>query len=362
MLSRRRLPVPVLAAAFLFINSFANVACRSSSSSPSGTQAAASSPSTPAWVTFQDPLEKAFTAEVPQGWTVRGGLFRMGFSDERPMIDLTSPDGQTNIRVGDVSIPTYAVPTPLHPTEGQIDDLGSQAQLVFANYRTGPQFAVLYAHVRFYQTCKNPTADTSDVNFSMPDYIPNANSGTQTSTGRIAYSCGSGQKVAFAAVRTTLTSTIWGAPTLGSFIAPPAQLTLARAVLLHCAQTFKFSPDWLNYQKQMDAYALQYQQARQQNRMAQLAQQVQQFDAQMQAMRSQVSAFERHENAEQAQFQGFDNAINGVTPTVDPMTGESRNVWTGPQSGYWTNGVGDVVNSATAPAGGGWHQLQVTSP
>ncbi len=151
-------------------------------------------------------------------------------------------------------------------------------------------------------------------------------------------------------------------PTLASFITTPGQLALARSILLHCAQTFRLNPDWINYQKQMDAYALQYQQARQQNRMAQLAQQIQQFDAQMQAMRSQVSAFESHQNAEVGQFQSFDNAINGVTPTVDPLTGESRNVWTGPQSGYWTNGVGDVVNSATAPSGGGWHQLQVTSP
>jgi hypothetical protein len=359
MIVRSRLPVLTA----LLVACFANVACRSSSPA-TATQATAVTAAAPTWVSFQDPAEKAFTAEVPKGWAVRGGLFRMGYSDERPMIDLTSPDGQTNIRLGDVAIPAYTLPTPLHPTQGSIDDLGAQAQLVIASYRTGPEFAVLYAHVRFYKTCQNPTADTSDVNFSIPDYIPDAGTGTQSSTGRIAYTCGSGasQRIAFAAVRTTLTNAIWTAPTLGSFIAPPAQLALARAVLLHAAQSFRLSPDWLNYQKQMDAYALQYQQARQQQRMAQLAQQVQQFEAQMQAMRNQVSAFESQQAAQAAQVQGFDNALVGVTPTIDPLTGQSQNVWTGPQSGYWADGTGDVVNSATAPAGGGWHQLTVTGP
>jgi len=48
-------------------------------------------------VKFEDPFEQAFTVEVPQGWTVRGGLFRLGYSDYRPMIDLVSPDGSINI-------------------------------------------------------------------------------------------------------------------------------------------------------------------------------------------------------------------------------------------------------------------------
>src|SRR3974377_1340440 len=52
---------------------------------------------TQSWTTFQDPFERAFTVEVPQGWAVRGGLFRLGITDERPMVDLTSPDGRINV-------------------------------------------------------------------------------------------------------------------------------------------------------------------------------------------------------------------------------------------------------------------------
>lgn len=36
------------------------------------------------WVKFQDPLEHAFSADVPQGWTAKGGLFRLGYSTPAP--------------------------------------------------------------------------------------------------------------------------------------------------------------------------------------------------------------------------------------------------------------------------------------
>lgn len=39
--------------------------------------------SSPAWVKFQDPFEHAFTVDVPKGWTAKGGLFRLGYSDAR---------------------------------------------------------------------------------------------------------------------------------------------------------------------------------------------------------------------------------------------------------------------------------------
>lgn len=313
------------------------------------------------WTTFEDPFEKAFTAEVPKGWTVRGGLFRMGFSDERPMIDLTSPDGGIHVRLGDLAIPVYAEPNAYHPRQGEVYDLGDQAQLIVARYRPGPEFAVMYSHVRFYQDCHDVAGDAANLDFTVPDYIPAEGTPTQTSTGHIAYRCGGGQRIAYAFVRTSSTGGIWSVPTIGSFLSPPNQVALAQAVLEHCARTFKFSPAWMQQQKQMDAYALQYQRARQQQRLQQLAQQVQQFEAKMQAMRDQVSAFERRQNAQAAQVEGFTQALRGVTPTIDPFTGEAKEVWTGPKLNYWTNGAGAVVNSTNAPAAG-WQQMQVTGP
>jgi hypothetical protein len=323
----------------------------------------AGSGATPAvtWTQFQDPFESAFTVKVPQGWSVHGGLFRMGFSDERPMLDLTSPDGAVNVRLGDVAIPNYTLPNPNHIREGEIYDLGAQAQLVVARFRSGPEFAVSYAHVRFYEACPDAAADAANIDFTVPDYIPSEGTPTQTSTGQIAYRCAGGQKIAYAFARTSEQGAIWSVPTLGSFLAPVARVLQARAVLAQCAQTFHLNPAWIEQQKQMDAYALQYQRARQQERLRELGQQIQQFEAKMQAMRDQVASFERRQSAQASQVEGFTQALRGVTPTIDPFTGEAREVWTGPKSNYWTNGLGGVVNSTNAPAAG-WRQMQITGP
>ena len=63
-------------------------------------------------------------------------------------------------------------------------------------------------------------------------------------------------------------------------------------------------------------------------------------------------AFEAHQAAQAKQVEGFTDILNGVTPTTNPLTGETRKVWTGTQDNYWVNGVGQVVNSHDAPAPG----------
>jgi hypothetical protein len=315
------------------------------------------------WTTFQDPFEKAFTVEVPQGWTARGGLFRMGYSDERPMVDLISPDGRVNVRLGDLAVPVYTAPAQFHNHEGELVDLGAQAQLVVARYRSGPEFAVLYSHVRFSETCHQAAGDAVNVDFAVPNYIPFDGKVTNTSTGEIAYRCGTGgnQHIAFAYARTSSQGNIWTVPTLGSFISTPDQVNMARTALLHAAQTFKLNPQWIEQQRHFDAFAIQYQQARQQKRTQQTAEQVRQFEARMLTMRSQVTSFERRQAAQVVQVEGFSQALRGVTPTVDPLTCQAREVWTGGRSGYWTNGSGAVINTDLAP-GAGWHQMEVLAP
>lgn len=315
-----------------------------------------------AWRQFEDPNEHAFTVDVPQGWTVSGGLFRLGYSDERPMVDMRSPDGEINIRLGDLAVPTYTVPVQFHEREGEIYDLGAQAQMVVARYRTGPEFAVLYSHARVNTSCRNPQPDTSIPEFSLPDYLPTDTNASQSSSGQIAYRCdtAAGPRIAFVYAKTVLDRAIWQVPGLVSLIAPPDKVNLALNILKHCAQSLKIHPQWIEYQKNLDAEGLEYQRQRQAGRMQQLQAQVQQFEAKMRAMQNQVRDFESHQAAFANQTQGFLNVLNGVTPTTDPLTGEHRDVWTGQAQNYWVNGVGQVVNSNSNPAPNqNWHQLQV---
>lgn len=339
------------------------LACPATSARPAqGTKTAGAGSATAKvdWTRFQDPFEKAFTMDVPRGWTVKGGLFRLGYSDQRPMVDLVSPDGAIELRFGDVSIPSYTLPNPYHQREGEIYDLGAQAQMVVEHYRTGPEFAVLYAQARFAKTCKNPQPDSQDSDFSLADIVPTDASATQSSGGQTAFRCGSGAdaRVAYAYTKTGLYGQIWQATTVVSFLAPPDQVAAVREIVTHSAKSFQLSPEWIEFQKQKDAEALQYQRVRQQGRIGELQQQMQQFAAKMQAMQNQVNAFERRQNAQAAQVEGFTNALVGLTPTTDPLTGENRLVWSGPKSNYWVNGQGQVLNSTNAPAPG-YRQLQI---
>jgi len=309
------------------------------------------------WLSFQDPIERAFALDAPKGWTVKGGLFRMGYSDARPMVDIQSPDGRVNVRLRDVAIPSYFVPNQLHPREGEIYDLGAQAQLTVARYRSGQEYAGLYAQSRFKSDCQSLKVQPSDASAPLKDFLPEDVSPIQSSVGQATYRCesSSGARVAYVYARTSLYQGFWQVQTLASFIAPADQVSLARGILQKAAESFRLNPQWVQYQKQMDQQALDYQRARQEQRRRAISQQVAQFEMKMQSMKNQVNAFERQQARQASQVTSFGNILTGITPTLDPL-GNPRDVWTGPKSGYWTNGTGQVINSDVSP-GAGWQAM-----
>jgi len=308
------------------------------------------------WITFQDPIEHAFTLEVPKGWTVKGGLFRLGYSDYRPMVDLNSPDGKADIRFGDVGIPTYFLPNRLHDQEGSTVDLGAQAQLTVARYRQGNEYAALYARVRFREAC--PALTPEPVTGPAPiSATPEEASVKQSSIGEASYVCG-GTRTAYVYARTARYEAFWQVHTLASFVAPREQAAAARAIVGRCAMSFKFTDSFIQAQKRLDEEALVYQRERQEARRRALAQQVAQFEMRMLAMQGQVAAFERGQARQSGQAESWGNILTGLTPTTDPL-GNPRSVWTGSKDGYWIDGKGNVLNSNSSP-GPGWQRLKIT--
>jgi hypothetical protein len=277
-------------------------------------------------------------------------MFRFGYSDFRPMVDLQSPDRMSDIRMGDLAIPrAYALPTAQHG-EGELDDLGAQAQLIFARYRTGKEFATLYALTRFKKLCNRLEPERNAWKPPAPG---------KGSEGSLTYRCYANNAVrtGYVYAKTLPGAGLWQVDSLTSFIAPPDRVAAIEAALTRAATSYALAPAWIEHEKQLDAEGLQYQIARQRRRMEALGQQVAQFESRMRAMQSQVNAIERGQEAHQAQFQQFDNAIAGLTPTVDPLSGAERDVWTGPNNGYWVNGSGTLVNSSASP-GTDFHQLR----
>lgn len=305
------------------------------------------------WVVFQDPIEKAFTVAAPNGWTAKGGLFRLGYSDYRPMIDLVSPDGKVNVRLGDVAVPNYALPNSLHP-EGDTIDLGAQAQMTVARYHGGQEYAEAYAKTRFKNVCPMlapQPAPSPVLRLTVP---PGDATVKQSSEGEAAFRC-DGSRVAYVYAKTALYAGFWQAQLIASYLAAADQVAAARATLERVARSFRLNDTWVAYQKKMDADALVYQQQRQRDRRRVVSQQVAQFEASMQAMQGQVASFERGQERQAKEVEAWGNILTGITPTTDPY-GNKHDLWTGSKSGYWMDGRGNYINSDLSP-GPGWVRL-----
>ena len=303
------------------------------------------------WEKYEDPLEQAFTLEAPKGWTVKGGMFRLGYSDHRVMVDMISPDGNINIRLGDLAVPTYFLPNQSHH-EGEVYDLGAQAQGRVARYRPGQEFAKGYGKVRFARVCQSLTLQPS----TQPPltHLDTPQGVSQASEGEATYACG--DRTAYVYAKTALMSGLWHASSLTSYVAPEGQVALTRSIILHSSKSFQLNPAWVQKQNQLDQEALVYQRQRQRDRMTVFNAQVRQFEANMQGMRDQVASFERGQAQRQSQFQQVDNIISGITPSVDPY-GNMVNAVNGPKSRTWYKpGTGEQRSSDLSP-GPGWVPL-----
>jgi len=290
------------------------------------------------WVGFQDSAEQAFTVQVPRGWKVVGGLYRFGPLDPRIMVDMTSGDGQTNIRLGDASVPPFF---PLSPTlyslgwrEGHRYSPNGVAQGVVANYRPGWVFADLYGQARFGPVCRN-----LELKEWKQDEPIEQNQGGRTTAGEALYACDSaaGRKVAFVYAETHSfpppAAGIWMVTQLGSFIAPEKQTSEALQIMLHASSTLTVSDQWEAMQLRINGAAGDAAYGQFKKNMA-----------------AEQSHFEQQSAQSESQGESFDRALRGVDLTKDPVSGEEREVLSaGPGVRHWFNATGQAVNSPTQP-------------
>jgi len=307
----------------------------------SGQNASPSAASHPvsSWTTFADPAEQAFTISVPTGWKIIGGTYRFGVLDPRIMVDMVSPDGQVDIRLGDYRVPPFAPLTPtmrsLGFTEGRRYNPRNVAQEVVADYRPGWVFADVYGQARFSGACTPLKLK------SMERETPIHKSGeNQTTTaGQVVYRCESstGTKVAYVFAETQYTqmqgSGAWMVTWLCSFLAPQERAAQTLNAMLHALSTLAINPQWEARQLQANGGAAQGAMGDFQRGMAAIQQD-----------------YQRRTAASQSQFDEMDRALRGVDLTTDPVDGKQREVLSTGQT-HWINGMGNIIDSPTAPGG-----------
>ena len=291
------------------------------------------------WTSFQDPAEQAFSLNVPTGWKTIGGTYRFGPLDPRIMVDMVSPDGQVDIRLGDYRVPPFAPLTPtlrsLGFTEGSRYTPRNVAQEVVANYRPGWVFADVYGQARFSSACTQLRLK------SMERETPIHPSGQNVTTtaGQVLYSCesASGPRVGYVFAETQYTqmqsSGAWMVTWLCSFLAPRERAAEALNTMLHALSTFAVSPQWEFRQLQMNGSAAEGAMSDFKRGMAAIQQD-----------------YQRRTAASQSQFDEMDRALRGVDLTTDPVDGKQREV-VSTGTTHWINGMGDIMDSPTAPGG-----------
>jgi hypothetical protein len=310
------------------------------------------------WVHYNDSAEGAFNMDVPLGWQIQGGMYRFGYFDVRWMMGARSLDGKVIILVNDINVPPYALPGPFTPREGQPYSKPQQFQMVVAKFQEPQAYAEVYAKHRFGDICKSMVPDAAKWIPTIPAGWADPNG--RSSDGSASYNCDSsdGPRIATVVTQNTLFQgqgyAFWVATPV-SILCAPDRCEQAVAVTQHMMDSWQKNEKWVQYQSRMTQAGLDQIRAS----FGQFMQEMQQFHQQFtQSMNQQVAGYYADQNAEARQVSSWCDTINGVTNVTDPKTGNQFQVWTGPKSNYYINGLGVKINSNISP-GPDFHQLEV---
>jgi len=286
------------------------------------------------WVTVRDAREQAFSIQVLQGWKTYGGLFRFSAIDARMVVDMTSPDGLTNLRLGDSTVPPYRVPGPFLPRGPGV-----------ASYAAGNVFATRYGQARFASMCQGLRLTNSSA--MTPKYHPAGGGMTRTTAGEAFFSCTENgtPMAAYVYAETTLMGpggpgSSWLVVALGSAMAPAQTAAAASAMLQHAGDSLVLNPAWMQMQNQLNSQAIQ------------------RINASTQATIAATNAAVAHQQAMISALQNdsFNDVINGVQETKDTATGQRYIVPLGTGTTQWVRDGKTVVESGLSP-GVGFDQL-----
>lgn len=210
------------------------------------------------WTTFTEPTEHAYTVEVPQGWRIAGGVRRLAASEARPWLTAVSPDGQTEMFVGDPSVPWFGLPNPsIGMREGsQMPGMHGQAMTVSA-YKTGAEYAALYGTRALASLCANVQAVGSQPRPDVEDQVrPNVDYSTRLDAGMATFTCErNGQRLSAEVVAATNLFSpngnggVWRPAALYGLRTPQGNEAAAQQILEHMQKSLVPDPQWRDAMK-----------------------------------------------------------------------------------------------------------------
>jgi hypothetical protein len=224
-----------------------------------------------AFVPFPDPNEGAFTLDVPKGWRVNGGLVRKAPVDTRSAVVASSPDNAIHLRIGDVDLPTFSLPTPqllqLGFREGSPYSPGYGVNMIVLRYLPGEQFARHWVTTRVAQVCANlqivsaqPLPQTVQAMNAIMARHGSPVASQRLHAGDTAFRCQQGPTpmVGYLFVATLLTANAagggtWNVSQLQGYLSAADRAGQAQAILAHMIGSARLNPEWARMQQNVTA-------------------------------------------------------------------------------------------------------------
>jgi hypothetical protein len=206
------------------------------------------------FVTWREPNEAAYTIDVPQGWSVSGGIRRRSPVDIRSALHVVSPDGAIRIFFGDYDLMPRREPDQLTTMAGLREGFVYGDTLI-ARYLNGAQFAQGYPA---WKLCRQPQITQSGIlqresqalTAQVAQYGRGMGSAVGASVGEAIFRCGDGEGFVMA---TTLIlrpasgpgPSMWFVHQLAGFtVTDPRQGHFAKYVLSSMLASLKMNREW----------------------------------------------------------------------------------------------------------------------
>ncbi|MBZ5603586.1 MAG: PDZ domain-containing protein [Acidobacteriia bacterium] len=296
----------------------------------------------PAGISFTkltDPLEHAFTLDVPQGWKSEGALARLGALNINPYVRSLSPDKMTYILMGEPTMPTFAPPSAIGQKlgfrEGSLYSPGFGQRVIVMHYLPGVEFARTFGLMAIGNLCSGAKLVSSK---SRPEFAEKAQEldrpviPTRYDAGEATFTCTHNKQEMQASVEaitwTTKDNVMWVAEQFVGFIAPKSQGAQAQAVAMHMLVSMTWDPAWVQKQNQLSKEAAEA-----------IARRVQDFERQQASFTAKLNAVDQN-------FEEMDEIITGYSHYRDGRTGQSYNLSnTNPYK--WIDDTGRIVSTPT---------------
>ena len=328
--------------------------------------AAAGSLGSVQWTSFSDPNEQAFTAEVPTGWRVEGGLVRHTSTDPSILIRMLSPNRRGYLMIGDPELTLYST-----PALSMFGGRGSSGPAT-RPYLRGTEFARNYVVQSIPSVCANPVLTGQK---ARPDLAQGpwtkVNPQAQHDGGEATFTCQMGGAPARGIVAAAtyiyqtpgnLGGNLWTADFLVGVVAPADGYDVAVDTVRHVVTSLRINPGWMQRQQQATAQAARNIDVVTQRTM-QTARQIDRVTQQNIAAGDRVIASQQqriHTSDQQEEL--FDRVITGVSPYAD-SSGNLHDMSNIPV-GHWINsgGMTATTNGVAPPPGLGWETMHVVPP